>query len=139
MVLNDNNVVNALKEANLLKEKNYYFSSVIMTTLKEQILYGQLSRLIQDFSGYIINYTSEGVGVLPLSIASNKPLTKFACFIEKSNIQKVEISKGGLFFYKKITIVTCDNEVISFKVVKNVLPLKKHKENLQRFVDDYQI
>jgi len=70
---------------------------------------------------------------------TGNPMENLAYFLEKSNIQSVKFDKGGLFFYKKITITTKNNEVITFKVVKNVVVMKKYKENLQKFINDYAI
>lgn len=138
MILNDKNVLEVLQQTNLLRNNNYYFSSTIMPSIGNLIMLGHLATFVKDFSGYLINYTEEGIGIIPLNNMTGNPMTDLAYFIEKSNIKSVNIENGGLFFYKKITITDINNESIIFKVVKNVLPMKKYKENLEHFISDYQ-
>ncbi|MEE3342583.1 MAG: hypothetical protein VZS44_00650 [Bacilli bacterium] len=137
MILNDEKVLEVIGQANLLKNTNYYFSGTVMPTPAQYALLGVFSNLLKEVSGYIINYTEEGIGIIPINNMSGKPMIDNAYFIPNSSIQKVEINKGGLFFYKKITIVDNNNQSISFKVVKNVLPMKKYKENLEAFIQAY--
>ena len=137
MILNDEKVLEILGQANLLKNTNYYFSGTVMPTPAQYALLGVFSNLLKEVSGYIINYTEEGIGIIPINNMSGKPMVDNAYFLPNSSIQKIEISKGGLFFYKKITIVDNNNQSISFKVVKNVLPMKKYKENLETFIQAY--
>ena len=137
MILNDEKVLEILGQANLLKNTNYYFSVTVMPTPAQYALLGVFSNLLKEVSGYIINYTEEGIGIIPINNMSGKPMVDNAYFLPNSSIQKIEISKGGLFFYKKITIVDNNNQSISFKVVKNVIPMKKYKENLEAFIQAY--
>lgn len=137
MILNDEKVLEILGQANLLKNTNYYFSGTVMPTPAQYALLGVFSNLLKEVSGYIINYTEEGIGIIPINNMSGKPMVDNAYFLPNSSIQKIEISKGGLFFYKKITIVDNNNQSISFKVVKNVIPMKKYKENLEAFIQAY--
>ena len=138
MIMTDEKVINYLKEANLLGNNNEYFMGAILPNLKNQAMFGYFAGLFQDFSGYIINQTESGIGIIPLNNISGKPMINNACFLPQSNIMNVNIQKGGLFFYKKISITDTNNQTITFKVVKKVLTIKKHKENLRNFIMRYQ-
>lgn len=138
MILTDEAVLNLLNSNNLLKNENYYFSGIAMPEVNDQIVFGVFSHFIKEFSGYIINYTVDGIGIIPLSTGTSQPMTNLACFIDRSNIKSVKFESAGLFFYKKITITTVNNEIIYFKTPKNVLVMKKYKQNINKFISDFE-
>ncbi len=138
IIMNDEKIISALQEANLLSNNNDYFIGTIMPNAKDQIMFGIFSNFVKEFSGYIINQVDTGIGIIPLSNMTGKPMVNNAYFLPQNNIKKVNIEKGGLFFYKKISIIDLNNQAITFKVTKNILPIKKYKENLERFIAKYQ-
>ena len=135
--MTDEKIINSLRQANLLMENNNYFIGVIIPSKGKQILFGSLSYFSKEFNGYIINQTESGIGIIPLSNVTGQPMIDMAYFLPQNNIVNVSIKKGSLLFYKKITITDINNQIISFNVQKKVLTVKKHKENLEKFLLKY--
>lgn len=138
MFLNDEKIMNALGEVGFIRNNNCYFLGQVVPGLGSQVAFGIFASFARDFSGYIINQTEEGIGVIPISNATGKPLVNVAYFLPQNNIINVVIENGGLFYYKKITITDSNNKNLIFKVVKNVMTIKKHKGNVKNFISMYQ-
>lgn len=136
--MTDEKIINYLKEANLFMNYNEYFMGVVVPTIGNQVLFGAFASCFREFSGYIINQTENGIGIIPLSNSTGKPMINLAMFIYQNQLSSITIENAGLFFYKKITIKDINNQCISFKTVKNVLLVKQHKNNLQNFINRYQ-
>ncbi len=137
MVLNKENITNGLREANLLRNENYYFTSFVLPTMEQYVILGVFAGVLNDFSGYVINTTEEGIGVLPISSMSGKFAIERAVMLPYQIIMKVEVKSGGLFGYKKINIVLNNYESISFKVTKRVLTNPNHLDNVNYFLSRF--
>ena len=138
MILNEKNMLEGLKNSNLIGQENIFFSCFVLPTVGQYAILGPFAGALQQFSGYIINKTESGIGILPIYSLSAKFAYDKAIFIPNDSISQVIIKKGGLFSYKNITIVCNNNEAISFKIAKNVLSSKSHKQNIEKFISLYQ-
>ena len=97
MKLNDENIINALREAHIFKNQNNYF-------------YGKVIPNNNTILGYIINYTEEGIGIIPVSKMDKKPVTQSVLFITLNNLKRVNVTKAGFLKFKNIEIITNNDE-----------------------------
>ena len=123
MKLNDENIINALKEAHIFKNHNYFYGKVIPNN--------------NTILGYIINYTEEGIGIIPVSKMDKKPVTQSVLFITLNNLKRVNVTKAGFLKFKNIEIITYNDESILINVSKNISSIKNYKDNLERFLSIY--
>ena len=126
-----------MRDANLLRNENYYFTSFIQPTLGQYAILGAFAGMLNDFSGYVINVTEDGLGVLPINSKNGKFDIERAIMLPYQNIIKVDVKNGGLFAYKKINIILNNNESISFKVTKKVLTNPDHFNNVNYFLNKF--
>lgn len=124
MKLNDENIINALREAHIFKNQNNYF-------------YGKVIPNNNTILGYIINYTEEGIGIIPVSKMDKKPVTQNVLFITLNNLKRVNVTKAGFLKFKNIEIITNNDESILINVSKNISSIKNYKDNLERFLSIY--
>jgi len=138
MMATKENVIKALGEAGLLgSSQNRYFTCFVMPSAGQFAVYGTFAGVANQFGGYIINVTENGVGILPLSSSTGNPVNEKAALLPFKYIARVEAKSGGLFAYKTIDIITIKNEKISFKVTKKVLPNPDHQSNVDYFLSLY--
>lgn len=137
MILNRENVYNGLNNARLLGNQNYYFSSYVMPSAGQFAILGTFAGVLNSFSGYVINVTERGIGILPLSSKDGNFVMERAVMIPYQYIARVEAKSGGLFAYKNIDIITMNNEKISFKVTKKVVTNPDHLNNVNYFLGMY--
>lgn len=134
MVVNRENVFNGLQAAGLLGNQNYYFNGFVLPTIGQYAILGVFAGVLNSFSGYLINVTERGVGILPIASSNGRFVTERAVMLPYQYIARVEAKNGGLFAYKNIDIITVNNEKISFKVTKKVLPNPDHLNNVNYFL-----
>lgn len=133
--MNDEKIINAFKEANFWGNDNLYFSGAVLPTTGQYVVFGVFANISLNF--LIINKNEQGIGIIPIDQISGKPRVEQLLVINNANINSVTFNKAGLFWYKNINIISKSNEAISFKVQKNVLTIKNHKINLQKFIESY--
>jgi len=127
-------IIEWLKEANLLRNDNYFFTASTLKIPEEYVLYRPfiINEKDEEFFTYVINYTEEGLGILPLESGIKYNLATFVPF---ENITKVDIKKE--LFYTKVYIIIDSNKILSLRVNKKDVYLKEHKNNFQKFLKDY--
>lgn len=135
-MLNDENIINLLRQVNLLGYNNYYFVGKVVPSVGNQILFGVFSQFIKDFSGYIINQNENGIGLIPVNNMTGKPMLDLVYFLPKNNIAKVEV-KNCFIFYKKITIIDMQGQSICFNVARKEFGIKMHRPNVDFFLSIY--
>ena len=132
--MDDNDVVNKwLQESNLLRKDNCYFMASELRIPEGFMLYEPFVVKANDeeLYAYIINYTEEGLGILPLC---NGIRSDLAIFISFDNINKVTVHKG--LFYNKVYILIDNNKILSLRVNNKDIYLKEQKRNVKRFLKD---
>ena len=138
MILNQENILKGLEEAHLLRNENHYFTSYVTPSVGQVAVLGVFANLLNTFSGYVINVTEDGLGILPINNQTGKFAIEHGVMMPFESVTKVE-AKKGFFAYKKINIVFNNNEGISFKVVKRVLPNPNHLENVNYFLNKFNV
>lgn len=134
MILNKDNIYNGLYTARLWGNQNYYFNGFILPSVGQFAVLGTFAGVLNSFSGYLINVTEAGIGILPISSGSGNFVIERAVMLPYQYIARVEAKNGGMFAYKNIDIITVNNEKISFKVTKKVLTNPDHLNNVNYFL-----
>lgn len=135
--LSQENVYNALQRSGLIGNQNYYFNGFVLPSAGQYALLGTFAGVLNSFSGYLINITERGLGILPIASSNGDFVYEKAVILPYQYIARVEATNGGLFAYKNISIITVNNEKISFKVTKRVLPNPNHMNNVNYFLRMY--
>lgn len=133
--MNDEKIINAFKQANFWGNNNLYFSGAILPTIGDYLAFGVFANM--NLSYIAINKNENGIGIIPIDQISNKLLIDKILIITNENIKNVSLNNAGFLWYKEISIISKNNELIKFKVQKKVLTIKKHKDNLQNFINLY--
>lgn len=133
--MTDEKIINAFKEANFWGKENLYFCGTILPSKIQYAAFGVFANI--NLSFIIINKNENGIGIIPIDQVSGKPLIEKVLIIPNQSISNISFEKAGLFWYKTINIISKNNESISFKTQKNVLTVKSHKPNLQKFIELY--
>ena len=130
----DESIIKDLKEVNLYKENNYIFAASERPVSNKYSLYVPLfsNSDEDDIYTFVINYTNEGIGILPLCDGVEKDK---AIFINKDSITKVDIVKKWTYYL--INIIINNQKVFSFRANKKDIYLKSHKESIKKFISDY--
>lgn len=134
----DNSVIENLKEVNLFRSENYYFAASSLKIPNKYILYIPFINGINidgdDYRAYtyIINYTKDGLGVLPMY---DGMMYNLASFIPLNNITKVDIKKK--WGYYQLIIIIDNKKILSIRANKKDIYLKNHKNNLKIFLEDF--
>lgn len=127
-------IMTSLQTAGLLGNQNYFFNSFVLPSAGQFAVLGTFAGVLNQFSGYIINVTERGIGILPIASSTGKYVFERAVMLPYQYIARVEAKNGGMFAYKNIDIITVNNEKISFKVTKKVLPNPDHLNNVNYFL-----
>lgn len=127
-------IMTNLQTAGLLGNQNYFFNSFVLPSAGQFAVLGTFAGVLNQFSGYIINVTERGIGILPIASSTGKYVFERAVMLPYQYIARVEAKNGGMFAYKNIDIITVNNEKISFKVTKKVLPNPDHLNNVNYFL-----
>ncbi len=133
--MNDGKIEKAFRDANFWGNDNIYFLGMILPTATQHLLLGVFANA--KLKSMLINKMEKGIGIIPLNQFSGRPEPDKIQFISDDNIESVTFKSGGLFWYKKIMITLKTSEKIAFKVTKRNMAIKKHRENVNRFINLY--
>lgn len=138
MLEDDEKTCSILNEVNSWGNTLLYFRGVVIPPLGDYILYETLNKSSGSISGYIINQTDKGIGIIPLDDFAADPMLDDVVFIPQEKVKEVIIRTGIFSSVKKISIVTSKSQAISFKIDNKVILSEVYKRNINAFLAKYE-
>lgn len=135
--MNDEKIIEYLKECGLYYENNLYFIGKAVTTVVE-FQVGDSAMHSNQYSDYIINQTEMGIGIIPVDKITKNVMYKMGVLLPPSQMNSVAIEKVGLFTKFKITITNILGQKLILICKPKNSSIKKHNQNLALFLQMYR-